>query len=93
MMQVQQVSFAAPRAAAEKWSVSASSAQSAALAAGDYVFVCDQDCNILFGTNPTATTSCQFVPAKTLVRLKGVLASEKCAVLAAGSGSAWLMRG
>lgn len=93
MMQVQPVSFAAPRAAAEKWAVSTSSAQSAVLGAGDHVFVCDQDCNILFGTNPTATASSQFVPAKTLIRLRGVLSGEKCAVIAAGAGSAWIARG
>lgn len=88
-----QISFSAPRAAAVNITVSAVSAQSAALAPGTYVFCCDQDCNILFGANPTATATCFFVPAKQMFRITGVLANDICAVIAAGAGTARLSLG
>ena len=89
-MNVKEQSFNAPRAVATTVSVSTSTAQSAALPAGDYVFVCSQACNVLAGANPTATTSCMFIPANTMVRICGIQDNEKLAVIAAASGTAWL---
>ena len=60
-MNVRELSFNAPRAVATTVTVSATSAQSAALSPGDYAFVCDQDCKILVGSDPTATDACWFV--------------------------------
>lgn len=96
-MNVRELSLNAPRAALTApapLSVSATSAQTAALGfTGDAVFVCDQDCNILFGSNPTATAACLFVPAKTMIRIAGIQAGEKMAVIAAAAGTAWLAPG
>lgn len=89
-MNVRELSLDAPRAAATTVTVSTSSAQSAALPAGDYYFVCDQASSILVGVNPTATTSCIRIPASVPVRIAGVQANEKIAVIAAGAGTAWI---
>lgn len=89
-MNTRELSFNAPRGQTITVSVSTSSAQSAALAPGDYAFVCDQDCNIIVGANPTATTSHWFIPAKTPMRIAGIQASEKIAIRAAASGTAWI---
>ena len=91
-MRVKEISIEAPRAAATTVIVSTSTAQSAVLQAGEYLFMCDQACNILVGVNPTATTSCLPVPASTLLRIVGVQEGEKIAIIAAASGTAWLYR-
>ena len=91
-MNVRELSFNAPRAAATTVSVSATSTTSADLPAGDYAFICSQDCNIVFGAgSPVATTSHWFVPAKTPFRIAGVQDGEKVAVIASATGTAWLM--
>lgn len=89
-MNTRELSFNAPRAVATTISVSTSSAQSAVLAPADYLYVCDQVSYLLFGSNPTATTSCFRVPADVMVRIAGVQSGEKLAVIAAASGTAWL---
>jgi len=89
-MNVKEQTFNAPRVAATTVSVSTSSAQSAALAPGDYVFVCDKIAYILVGANPTATTSCMRIPADVLVRICGIQDQEKVAIIASASGTAWL---
>lgn len=89
-MNVRELSFNAPRAVAVTVTVSTTTAQSAELAPGDYAFICDQDCKILVGTNPTATDACWFVPAKSPMRIAGVQAGEKIAVKAAAAGTAWI---
>jgi len=89
-MNVRELSFNAPRAVAVIVTVSTATAQSAELSPGDYAFVCDQDCKILVGTNPTATDACWFVPAKSPMRIAGVQAGEKIAVKAAAAGTAWI---
>lgn len=91
-MNVRELSFNAPRAAATTVSVSLTSAATAALAPGDYAFVCDQDCNVVVGAgSPVATTSHWFIPAKTPFRIAGVQDGEKVAVIASATGTAWLM--
>lgn len=91
MSRVKTITMTAPRGAATAFAVSTSSAQSAALGAGgDYIFVCDQGCSILFGSNPTATTSHPRIPAGSMVRITGVDAGEKIAVIADGSGTAFI---
>ena len=78
----------APRTAALTVSASTSSAQSAALSGEDLVIGADVAFHILFGANPTATTSCLRVPADTLVRFVNVTPGEKFAViLATGTGT------
>ena len=78
----------APRAAASTVSASTSNAQSAALSGEDLVIGADVAFHILFGSNPTATTSCLRVPADTLVRFTHIVGGEKFAViLASGTGT------
>lgn len=89
-MNVRELSINAPRAAAVTVTVSAVSAQSAALAPGDYYYVCDQISYILVGSNPTATTSCVRIPADSPIRIAGIQPGEKVAVIAAGNGTAFL---
>lgn len=89
-MNTRELSIDAPRGQTITVSVSTSSAQSAVLAPGDYAFVCDQDCNIRVGTDPTATTSNWFIPAKTPLRIANIQANEKIAIRAAASGTAWI---
>lgn len=89
-MNVRELSINAPRGQTLTVSVSTTSAQSSALAPGDYAFVCDQDCNITVGANPTATTSHWFIPAKTPLRIAGIQDQEKIAIRAAASGTAWI---
>jgi hypothetical protein len=92
-MNVRELSIGAPRAAVDsKVTVSIASAQSADLAPGDYNFVCDQACSILVGANPIATTSCARIPANTLLRIAGVQAGEKIAVIADADGSAFIWK-
>lgn len=83
----------APRAAAEIVSVSTNSAQSGILTGDDVVYLCDIDSFVLFGTNPTATTSCLRIPAKTLVRFTNIKPGEKLAAIAGASGTAYLNPG
>lgn len=92
-MNVREISFSAPRGVAVNITVSVASAQSAALPEGDYLFICDQACNIVFGANPTALATHLRIPASTMFRITGVLADDKCAVIAAGAGTAWLIKG
>lgn len=89
-MRIVELSISAPRAAAATVSVSSTSAQSSVLAPGDYAFICDQDCNILVGTNPTATTSSWFVPAKSPIRIASIQANEVIAIRSTISGTAWI---
>lgn len=78
----------APRSAALTVSASGSSAQSATLSGQDLVIGADVAFHILFGENPTATTSCLRVPADTLVRFVNITPGEKFAViLASGTGT------
>jgi hypothetical protein len=87
---VREISIEAPRAACTTVSVSTSSAQSSALEGRDIVYVCDQVSYILFGANPTATTSCLRVPADTMLRINNIKANDKLAIIAAGSGTAFI---
>jgi hypothetical protein len=78
----------APRAVAGTVSASGSSAQSTALNGDDLVIGGDVAFHILFGTNPTATTSCLRVPADTMLRFCNINPGEKFAViLASGTGT------
>lgn len=77
----------APRAAASTVSATTSSAQSAALSGADVVMESDTAFHVLFGSNPTATTSCLRIPASTLVRFTNCKAGEKFAVIL-GTGTA-----
>lgn len=72
--------------------VSTSAAQTGALEGGTYIYMCDQQSFILFGTNPTATNRAQAVPANVPMRIRGVTANHKLSVLAAASGTAWLRK-
>lgn len=77
----------APRTAALSVSAGTTSAQSAALDGADLVVCSDTAFHILFGSNPTATTSCLRVPADTMLRFVNITAGEKFAVILA-SGTA-----
>lgn len=90
-MNVRELTLNAPRAAASTVSVSTSSAQTGALNRGDYVYVCNQPSYLLVGANPTATTSCIRIPADCLVRIAGVQAGEKIAIIADSTGTAWVV--
>ena len=91
MSRVKQLSIEAPRAAAITLAVSTTTAQFAnPLDGGDVVYVCDQVSYILFGSNPSATTSCLRVPADTMIRICNIKAGEKLAVIAAASGTAFI---
>lgn len=80
----------APRAVATKVAASTSSAQSGILSGRDIIIVGDVDFHILFGSNPTATTDCMMVPAKTMLPIGNINAGEKFAViLADGTGNVW----
>lgn len=76
----------APRVASFTVSASGTSAQSAALSGEDIVIECATAFHILFGSNPTATTSCMRIPADTVVRFTNINPGEKFAVILA-SGS------
>lgn len=89
-MVVKEISMEAPRGAATTVSVSTTSAQSAVLSPGSYIYTCDQVSYLLFGSNPTATLSCLRIPAETMVRIAGVQSGEKLAIIADASGTAWL---
>jgi len=89
-MLTQELSISAPRTTPANVTVSTSTAQSAALEAGNYVFVCDVACRIVFGSNPSATANHLLVPAATMLRIAGVQANEKCAIIATGAGTAQL---
>lgn len=75
----------APRSAAATVSLSDTSAQSAALSGRDIIVICPADCFILFGANPTATTSCLLVPADTPTRFTNINGGEKFAAILAAS--------
>ena len=75
----------APRTTASTISASGTSAQSAALSGRDIVVISPADCFVLFGTNPTATTSCLLVPADTPVRFTNINPGEKFAVILGAS--------
>lgn len=77
----------APRNSASTVSASTSSAQSEILSGEDIVVGCDAAFHIIFGSNPTATTSSFRVPADTLIRFSNVKAGEKFAVIL-GTGTA-----
>lgn len=91
-MNVRELTLNAPRASATTVSVSASSAQTGVLAAGDYVYVCNQPSYLLVGSNPTATTSCIRIPADCMVRIAGVQDNEKIATIADSNGTAWVVQ-
>lgn len=72
-------------------SMSTTSAQSAALAAGDYVCVVTVACCILRGANPTATTSCLPLAPNEATILRGIQNGEKIAFITpTGTGTALL---
>ena len=78
----------APRSAALTVSASTVSAQSAGLAGEDLVIGGNVEFYILFGANPTATTSCLRIPADTLIRFTNITPGEKFAViLGTGTGT------
>lgn len=78
----------APRTAALTVSASTTTAQSAMLNGENLVVSGDVPFHIIFGANPTATTSCTRVPADTLVRFTNIKPTEKFAViLASGTGT------
>ena len=72
-------------------SVSATSAQTAALSGADILFWSGVAVNVLFGTNPTATAAGIYVPANTVVRFVNVKAGDKLAALAGGAGTAYYL--
>lgn len=74
-------------------SVSGTSAQSAALDAEWATVWATVDCYVLAGSNPTATTSCLFIPASTYLRLTGWTRGQKLAFIAGGSGTVHLTPG
>lgn len=92
-MNVRKLSIDAPRAVAVTVSVSTSSAQSAVLKPGDYLFVCSQPCSIVVGSNPTATTSHPRIPANTMLRIAGLQANERFAIIADAAGTAHIWEG
>lgn len=75
----------APRAAASTVNASTSSAQSAALSGRDIVVSCTAAFHILFGENPTATTSHMLIPASTPRRFTNINPGEKFAVILGSS--------
>ncbi len=78
----------APRSVALTVSASTTSAQSATLGGENLMIGGDVPFHILFGANPTATTSCLRIPADTLVRFLNVKPGEKFAViLPSGTGT------
>jgi hypothetical protein len=84
-MSVPPVTIQAPRAAASTVAASVTSAQSAALSGRDIIVISPADCFVLFGTNPTATTSCLLVPADTPIRFTNINGGEKFAVILGSS--------
>ena len=78
----------APRSVALTISASTVSAQSAGLSGEDLVIGGNVEFYILFGSNPTATTSCLRIPANTLIRFTNITPDEKFAViLGTGTGA------
>lgn len=78
----------APREVGATVSATTTSAQSAALDGRDMVISGTAAFHILFGANPTATTSCLRIPAETAVPFSNVKPGEKFAViLASGTGT------
>lgn len=74
-------------------STSTTSAQSAALTAGDYVCVCTALTYAVRGSNPTATTQGLPIPPNVPVILRGIQEQEKVAfILPTGTGTAALCR-
>jgi hypothetical protein len=80
----------APREAGATVSASTSSAQSAALDGRDLVISSDVAFHILFGSNPTAATSCTRIAANTAVPFSNIVPGEKFAViLTTGTGTVY----
>lgn len=80
----------APRELGNTVSASTTSAQSGAMDGRDIVVSSDVAFHILFGANPTATTSALRVPANLAVPFTNVKANEKFAViLASGTGTVY----
>lgn len=87
-----ETSIKAPTAVADhKITVSTSAAQSNnTFNPGSHIFVCDQGCSIVFGSDPTATTNYPRIPANTLLRIGGVVEGHKISIIADGDGTAYL---
>ena len=51
----------------------------------DIIVISPADCFVLFGANPTATTSCLLVPADTPIRFTNINGGEKFAVILGSS--------
>lgn len=80
----------APRVLGSTISASTTSAQSAALDGTDIVISSDVAFHILFGSNPTATTSAFRVPADVAMPFTNIVPGEKFAViLASGTGTVY----
>lgn len=78
----------APRELGAAISASGTHAQSAALDGRDIVVSADVAFYILFGSNPTATTSAMRIPANTAVPFTNIIPGEKFSViLASGTGT------
>lgn len=74
--------------------ISTSNAQSGILSHDDAVVISTVDCFVAKGANPVATTSHQFVPASTPLRLWGWKVGEQLAfVTASGTGTVYISPG
>jgi len=80
----------APREIGATVNASTTHAQSAALDGRDIVVSSDVAFHILFGSNPTATTSALRIPAGTAVPFTNLVPGEKFSViLATGTGTVY----
>ena len=83
----------APRSDVMTIAVSTSSAQSGVLDGSDICFVSNVECWVVFGSDPTATSSSLYVPDKTMVPFTNVKPGEKMAVIGSGAGTAYILQG
>lgn len=72
-------------------SISTTSAQSAAVNSPNAVLYATNDCFVIVGDSPTATTSCMPLPAGVMWRAKGWQPGQKiAAITASGSGTLYI---
>lgn len=75
-------------------SVSGTSAQAAAFPETEAYICATVDCFCIAGDNPTATTSCTFIPANIPLRLYGWKPGQKLAfITGGGTGTVYLTPG
>lgn len=84
--------FSVPsQANAQAVTLSASSAQSTALAEGDWIVLSTVVAFVLRGANPTAVVNtCPAIPPNVYTRLRGIQEGDKLAFVAGGAGTAYL---